>query len=792
MGGLNLYAADQRVVKVGAFNLYPAIFKDTDGAVKGFYVDALADIEQTENIRFEYVYGSWSKGLERIKTGEVDMLTSVAFTPERAEFLDYAKTPLLTVWGELYVPLSSDIDGILAVQGKKIAVMKNDFNARHFIELVKMFDITCEFIEMPAFEDVFKAIATGKADAGVVNNTFGVAKNKEFGLRSTGVVFNPFDIFFAVAKGKNSDLLLMLDSYLESWRYQTDSVYSNARQKWLHGSDNVIHVIPRWLMPTVAVISILALCAFAFIVILKKQVLSKTRSVVEASKRYQILSERQNAILSSVPDIMMEVDTNKIYTWANSAGLEFFGAEVCGKEASYYFAGDQNTYEVFQPLFDKSKDVLYVESLQRRKDGAVRLLAWWCKSLRDGQGNITGMLSTARDITERKQAEVEREKLQAQLLQAQKMESVGRLAGGVAHDFNNMLGVILGYTELALHGVGPDEPLHADLEKIQKAAKRSADLTRQLLAFARKQTVSPRVIDLNDTIDSMLKLLVRLIGEDIDLSWRPGKEVWPVKVDPVQIDLILANLCVNARDAITGVGKVTIETDKASFDEESCTRHAGFVPGDYVLLAVSDNGCGMDTETKSLLFEPFFTTKELGKGTGLGLATVYGVVKQNNGFINVYSEPGQGTTFNIYLPRHAAKTDLLPKQVPVLAMECGRETILLVEDEPAILEMTTRMLGRLGYTVLAAGTPGEAVRLAQERSGRIDLLMTDVVMPEMNGRDLAKKLLSIYPDIRRLFMSGYTANVIADHGVLDEGVHFIQKPFSLNELGVKLREALEA
>lgn len=404
MSYLALSAADQRVVRVGAFNYYPGIFKDTDGTVKGFYVDALADIEQRENIHFEYLYGSWSEGLERIKSGEVDLITSVAYTPERAEFLDYAKIPLLTVWGELYVPLSSKIDGISAVQGKKIAVMKNDFNARHFIELVKKFDITCEFIEVQGFDDVFKAVAAKNVDAGVVNSTFGVAKQKEFGLRSTGVVFNPFDIFFAVAKGENNNLLVMLDNYLNTWRHQDDSSYNKARQKWAHGSNNIMQVIPRWLITTVTALTILALCAIVFIAVLKKQVLSKTRSIIETSKRHQILLERQNAILAAVPDIIMEVDTNKIYTWANSAGFEFFGDDVIGREASVYFVGAQNTYEIAQPLFNKTADVLYLESLQRRKDGTVRLLAWWCKSLVNEQGVVTGALSTARDITERKQA----------------------------------------------------------------------------------------------------------------------------------------------------------------------------------------------------------------------------------------------------------------------------------------------------------------------------------------------------------------------------------------------------
>ena len=274
-------------------------------------------------------------------------------------------------------------------------------------------------------------------------------------------------------------------------------------------------------------------------------------------------------------------------------------------------------------------------------------------------------------------------------------------------------------------------------------------------------------------------------------SGPPGANLWPVKIDPSQIDQILANLCVNARDAIAGVGKVTIETTNIAFDEGYCADHAGFVPGEYVLLAVSDNGCGMDKETLAKLFEPFFTTKEMGKGTGLGLATVYGIVKQNNGFINVYSEPDQGTTFKIYLPRLRGKAEEMRTEGAAGPAMRGQETILLVEDEPAMLELTRTLLEMQGYTVLAASTPGEAIRLAREHAGEIHLLITDVVMPEMNGRDLAKNLLSLYPNLKRLFMSGYTANVIAHHGVLDEGVHFIQKPFSRKDLAAKVREALD-
>ena len=422
--------------------------------------------------------------------------------------------------------------------------------------------------------------------------------------------------------------------------------------------------------------------------------------------------------------------------------------------------------------------------INQRKDGTFFTEEATISPVRDPSGRIVSYVAVKRDITENLN-------LAAQFQQAQKMESVGRLAGGVAHDYNNMLSVIIGYTELALDKVDPSDPLHADLQEIYKAARRSTEITRQLLAFARKQTISPKVLDVNETVEGMLKMLQRLIGEDIDLAWRPGKGLYPVKMDPAQIDQILANLCVNARDAIAGVGKITIETHTVTFDTAYCADHAGFVPGNFVLLAVSDDGCGMDKETLDNIFEPFFTTKDVHLGTGLGLATVFGIVKQNNGFINVYSEPGQGTTFRIYLARHVGAAEKSSVETVTEIPASRGETVLLVEDEPAIIQMCQQMLERLGYQVLTTGTPSEALRLAENHAGEIDLLLTDVVMPEMNGRDLANQLNFLYPDIKTLFISGYTADVIAHRGVLDEGVNFLQKPFSIKDLSIKVRATLD-
>ncbi len=429
-----------------------------------------------------------------------------------------------------------------------------------------------------------------------------------------------------------------------------------------------------------------------------------------------------------------------------------------------------------------------VETVHRRKDGTefpVEVESTYVDF--EDQSYICAF---ARDITERKRAEEDKAKLAAQLLQAQKMESVGRLAGGVAHDFNNMLGVIMGHAEMVLDELDPSHPLYADLSEILKAGKRSADLTRQLLAFARKQTIQPRVLNLNETISGMLRMLERLIGENIVLDWAPGKNLWPIKIDPSQLDQVLANLFVNSRDAIVGPGRITLETDNVSLDLEFTSTHPGSFAGDYVRLIVRDNGSGIDSESLSQIFEPFFTTKKIGVGTGLGLATTYGIVKQNHGYIDVHSESGQGTAFFIYLPRHSEK-QLEPAEALPNPARGNNQTILLVEDEPAILRLTTRMLEQQGYSVLPAHSPIEAIQLAKKYDGDIHVLVTDMVMPEMNGRELADNVMTLHPAIKRLFISGYTANVIAHQGILDPGVHFLQKPYNSRELAGKLQEVLK-
>ncbi|MBI9077557.1 MAG: PAS domain S-box protein [Desulfatibacillum sp.] len=422
-------------------------------------------------------------------------------------------------------------------------------------------------------------------------------------------------------------------------------------------------------------------------------------------------------------------------------------------------------------------------------DGVKRTILNYTAPVLDNEGKVEAAVIVNLDITERQKAEEEKERLQKQLLHAQKMESVGRLAGGVAHDFNNMLGVIVGHAEMALDTLEPGSGIREDLTEILDAANRSANLTRQLLGFARKQVARPVVMDINEAIGAIMKMLRRLIGENIELAWYPGSGIWPVVMDPAQVDQILANLAVNVKDAISGVGRMTLSTYNVYLEKVNAGDAMDFVPGEYVLLEVSDNGEGMDQETLHLIFEPFFTTKGVGQGTGLGLATVYGIVRQNKGFIKVESAPGQGTTFRIYLPRtEMEKTKASPpKETP----HPGTETILVVEDERAILSMCKAILARHGYKVLTAGSPREALELVTHLEGPLDLLISDVIMPQMNGGTLKKKILEMRPGLKHLFMSGYTADVIAHHGILERGVQYIQKPFAVNEFLNKTRKLLD-
>jgi PAS domain S-box-containing protein len=425
-----------------------------------------------------------------------------------------------------------------------------------------------------------------------------------------------------------------------------------------------------------------------------------------------------------------------------------------------------------------------VEATWKRKDGGLLTVQLNVRAVRNDARQVEYYETFVRDVTEQR-------RLQQQVLQSQKMEAVGRLAGGIAHDFNNLLTVITSYSDLLLEDLGKDDPKRDDVEQVRKAAEGAASLTRQLLAFSRQQVLAPRVVSLNAVVDSLQKILRRVIGEDVELATALAPDLGAVKADVGQLEQVLMNLTVNARDAMPTGGKLTIETANVEHDPAYARAREGAAVSRFVMLAVTDTGVGMDEATKARIFEPFFTTKEAGKGTGLGLATVYGIVNQSGGFIWVYSEPGNGTSFKIYLPRVDAPAEGV-KAAGSVSVPRGTETVLLVEDAAAVRAVAKQVLQRQGYTVLEAPHGEAALHLAQKHRGRIHLLLTDVVMPVLSGRRLAEQLAPLRPDMKVLYASGYTDDSVVRHGILESGTAYLQKPFTPDSLARKVREVLDA
>jgi PAS domain S-box-containing protein len=501
----------------------------------------------------------------------------------------------------------------------------------------------------------------------------------------------------------------------------------------------------------------------------------------QTEKRYRDLVENAR-------DIIYEHDLAGNYTSTNKAGEQITGY-------SREEALKLNLAQIVAPAFqEKAKEMI------RRKLAGESVTAYELDLVaKDGShvavevntrlvfqnGTPIGVQGIARDVTERKQ-------LEEQLRQSQKLEAIGQLAGGVAHDFNNLLTVILGYADLSLSRLPANEQLCRNLEEIKKAGERAASLTRQLLAFSRKQVLQPRVFALNTIVADLEKMLRRMIGEDIEFRTNLGAGIGNVKADPGQIEQVIMNLVVNARDAMPSGGKLTIETNNVELDETYERQHISAIAGSYVLLAVGDTGTGMDEQTRKHIFEPFFTTKESGKGTGLGLSMVYGIVKQSGGNIWVYSEPGIGTTFKIYLPRVAEPAEKYKHVAAAHHLPTATETVLLVEDAEMVRDLAKEVLETNGYRVLEATNVREALLICEQSRETIHILLTDVVMPEMSGPELVSRLVSTHPEMRVLYMSGYTEDTIVHHGVLEEGTNFIEKPFTPDLLALKVREVLEA
>lgn len=828
------------VIVGGDHNFPPFEYLDENGRPAGYNVDITRAIAKNLNLPVEIRLGPWNKIVEQLENGEIDVLQGMFYSPERNEKFDFSQPHVAMHYVAVTRKNETKPPANLAqLKNKHIVIRNGDIMHGFAVEN----NLTDHLAALESQEDALRELAEGRHDCALVSRITALFLIKQHNWDNLQVGDTPIlspKYCFAVKKGQKA----MLATFAEGLgTIEQSGEYHAIQDKWfgIHGAvgwPQILRKVAPFAIPLILVVLVVTSWSWS----LRKLVKIRTRELKQSKEHIAHLNEvlrvirdvnqlivrkqKRDTMIAQACQLLVKsstytaamillVDDNlKPVAWFQAGGQECTKEIDALKQSNHLPACckqnlastpitttvDNNNACRDCPVETPKNNVpaLCVRIEHDQKVFGFMLIYSVGNAINQDEENLFTEL--ANDIgfalrsidTEQahNQSETERKNLQTQVTQMQKLEAVGRLAGGVAHDFNNMLSIIVGNAELILEDMPEDNPMHEYIQEIMNASKKSIQITRQLLAFARRQNVSPKVTNLNEAVENSLQMLRRLIGEDIDLAWLPSTKTCPIKIDPTQIDQLLANLCVNARDAIEDIGKITIETLTATFDEEYCKNHLDFSPGTFAMLAVSDNGCGMAPETMENLFEPFFTTKSVDKGTGLGLATVYGIVKQNNGFISVYSEPGQGSTFKIYLP--CCKNEPPPPNAQAkhhIPMGHG-ETILLVEDNQAILKTACQILENLGYQALTASTAKQALEIAKTHTGEIELLITDVIMPEMNGRDLANQIEEAYPNLKILFMSGYTDNVIAHHGILEDGIQFIQKPFAKEELAEKITEIL--
>jgi PAS domain S-box-containing protein len=719
-------------------------------------------------------------------------LGGIAYSESRGRNFDYTFESIITNWGQIYLNKKSEIESIIDLKGKKVAVLQNDIFFNNLRKLVDQSGIKCRFIEAFEYEDVLELVEIGRCEAGLVSQIYGLQRERDYDIVKSSILLSPQKLYWAAQKGKNQELLYSLDSFLRELKNNQQSIYHQSLANWF--GIGVKPTLGRWFKWII--ISFVALLSLFFTasLVLRVQVKSKTKELLIKNEELRESEERFRNVYDTAPLAFVVWDINaRVIDWNKKAEALFGWAreEVI----------DNNFFDFLIPEKDRPRvkdvvNILLKGELQSHsindnltKDGRIITCEWNNSPLHDNDGNIIGAISLGLDITERKQVEEEKDKLQTQLQQAHKMEAIGTLAGGIAHDFNNIVGIILGNTELAIDDVPEGNPAQLNLKEVRTASLRAKDVVRQLLSFARKTKLEKKPANIIPIIKESLKFLRSSIPTSIEIRQNIAKDVDTILADPTQINQILINLCANSHHSMPDGGVIVITLKNIELDEDTSDQCSKLNPGRYVNLAVSDTGHGISQEKIDRIFDPYFTTKEVGKGTGMGLAVVHGIVKGHNGLITVESELGKGTTFSIFFP--VVEREVVVEAETDEKLPTGSERILFIDDEESLVKIGHQRLEWLGYKVEATISPIEALKLFRSQPDQFDLVITDLTMPKMTGDKLVKEILNIRSDIPIILCTGFSEKIDEKKSKAIGASGYLEKPHNKRDLAKIVRKVLK-
>jgi len=808
-------------ISVGVYQNYPQVFFENSQVVKGIYIDILDYIATRENWHYDYVPGTWSQCLERLNTGEIDLLVSIAYTEERSKLYDFTKETVLSNWGQIYTT-TPKIQSVLDLSNKKIAVVKDDISYIGLKEVLKRFDVPCDYIEVPEYMKVLECVDNHTSDAGAVSRIFGLMNESKFNIHKSPIIYNPIELKFASLKSEPQEIIEKIDSHLKDLKSNSDSIYYQSLNLWL--AELGQWMFPNWLKYLIgisaALVFILGFGSFILKIQVKKRttelhneirirkekenelkiyhenleslVKKRTTELSETNARIQKSEERYRNILDSIEEGYIETDLDGMITFFNSPACRISGyneKDLMGMDFRQFTRGDH--YDTFdkslKSLIQSQKNITLSEIDIPKRNGEKAYLNLSISTVNNHDSQITGYRAIIRDISDEYKAEQIKSALEVRLQQTQRIKAIGTLAGGIAHDFNNLLMGIQGNVSLMLLNANKEKDHYKNLKNIEMCIESGANLARQLLGFARGGKYEVRPTNLNDIVKKTAMMFSRT-RKEISIEENYRNDLWLVDADQGQVEQVLMNIYINAWHAMPQGGTICLRTDNCNLDEND-VKPFGLKPGRFVKVDIKDTGVGMSKEIQQRIFEPFFTTRELGRGTGLGLASAFGIIKNHSGGIYARSILGKGTTISFFLPESAGKgtrTLEMPEMIQI-----GSETILLVDDEAMILNTGKAMLEELGYKVIIADGGKKAIDIYRDRHHEISLVILDVVMPFFSGADVYKELKSVHPDVKILFSSGYSMDDDQTGGLINAGNHFIQKPFSLHKLSITIRNILD-